>query len=65
MKESKVKFNQHCDKCNEMKQILYRVGNWGIKTFECYECLTKDLSSISNIQDNNEIVYINSLIKNI
>ena len=40
--EPKEKFNCKCEKCNEVRTVVFRVGNWGKKSYKCYPCLLKE-----------------------
>lgn len=38
----KDKFNCKCEKCDETRTVVFRVGNWGKKSYKCYSCLLKE-----------------------
>jgi hypothetical protein len=40
--EPKEKFNCKCEKCNETRTVVFRVGSWGKKSYKCYPCLLKE-----------------------
>jgi len=45
--EPKEKLNFRCDKCKDVKNITFRVGNWGVKSYICYPCLMGDVPNKS------------------
>lgn len=40
--EPKEKFNCKCEKCDKTRTVVFRVGNWGKKSYKCYPCLLKE-----------------------